>query len=49
VDGVRAVHFGGGRRLSLALRMTLDATPVRRVRAQLLSGPGGCWEIARKR
>jgi hypothetical protein len=49
VDGVRAVHFGGGRRLSLALRATLDATPVRRARAQLLSGPGGCWEIARKR
>jgi hypothetical protein len=49
VDGVRAVHFGGGRRLSLALRATLDATPLQRVRAQLLSGPGGCWEIARKR
>jgi hypothetical protein len=49
VDGVRAVHFGGGRRLSLALRATLDATPARRVRAQLLSGPGGCWETVRKR
>jgi predicted acyl esterase len=48
MDGVRAVHFGGGRRLSLTLRATLDATPVRRVRAQLLSGPGGCWETARK-
>ena len=49
VDGVHAVHFGGGRRLSLTLRATLHATPVRRVRVQLLSGPGGCWETARKR
>jgi predicted acyl esterase len=49
VDGVRDVRFGGGRRLSLALRATLNATPVRHARAQLLSGPGGCWETARKR
>ncbi len=50
-DGVRVVRFGGrgGSRLSVKLSARLGTTPVRHARAQLLSGPGGCLETARRR
>jgi len=48
-DGVRVVRLGGGNRLSVKVSAKLAATPVKHVRAQLLSEPGGCFETARRR